>query len=158
MQISKMSLRPRRALLTALLAGSAITMVLMAVPGSPAVGSVSSHGVRCSGAFNPYGARRALLAACGEHVAPLVAERSLPGGGKSYTYDVDGVNETTPIAPRGFDPVTASAAKLAEYGFPPRPAGGRALKTWLTVMRKGSPRQAAHLPGGPAALRSAEGR
>jgi Peptidase A4 family len=72
-------------------------------------------------------------------IAPLVAKRALPGGGTVYSYDVSGLTVRSPVPPAGFDPAAASAAKLAEYGFPPRPAGGRALRTWLAVVRKAHP-------------------
>jgi hypothetical protein len=68
-------------------------------------------------------------------IAPLVAKNALPGGGTVYTYAVAGTKVSARIPPRGFNPVRASEAKLAEYDFPPRPAGGRALGTWLAAVR-----------------------
>jgi hypothetical protein len=121
--------KPRVMLFAASLSALFLTLALVA-PSSSAAGSVSttrgehSHGIRAS---------------FGMDVAPLVAKRPLPGGGTVYIYDVAGLKVRSPIPPAGFDPVTASAAKLAEYGFPPRPAGGQALRTWLTVLRKAHP-------------------
>jgi hypothetical protein len=98
----------------------------LTAPGNSAAGSVrTGRGERC-------GAGRA---SCGENVAPLVAKRALPGGGTAYIYDVDGTKVRSPVPPAGFDPARASAAKLAEYDFPSRPAGGRALRTWLAAVR-----------------------
>lgn len=77
--------------------------------------------------------------ACGKDVAPLTAERPLPGGGTAYIYDVGGMPVRSQVPPAGFTPAAASPAKLAEYGFPPRPAGGRALRTWLTAVWKAHP-------------------
>ena len=37
--------------------------------------------------------------------------------------------------PSAFNPLTASATQLQEYGFPPRPTGGSALAVWLTAMK-----------------------
>jgi hypothetical protein len=40
-----------------------------------------------------------------------------------------------PMAPTNFDPLTATAAQLAHYGFPPRPSGPGALAAWTTAMK-----------------------
>lgn len=39
-----------------------------------------------------------------------------------------------PIPPAGFEPATASAAQLQEYGFPPAPSSPTALSQWSTAM------------------------
>jgi Peptidase A4 family len=110
-----------------------ILALALAAPGSSAAGSVrASSGAHCQGT----------RATCGKDIAPLTAKRPLPGGGTEYVYDVDGIMTRSLVPPAGFHPVTASAAKLAEYGFPPRPAGGRALRTWLGAMRKAHPAKA----------------
>jgi hypothetical protein len=59
----------------------------------------------------------------------------LAGGGEAYTYDIGGVKVQADFPPAGFNPLRASAARLAEYDFPPRPAGGRALRTWISAVR-----------------------
>jgi hypothetical protein len=151
------SLLHRRFLIAAVSAGCAVTAAFLVSPGSAAAGSVGA-GVsqHCRGAFNPYQVRQSLLAPCGEHVIPLVAERPLPGGGRVLIYGSGSLQVRRPIPPTGFDPVMASAARLAEYDFPPRPSGGRALNSWLDAMRKARPAEpTAYLVGGAADRRIA---
>ena len=56
----------------------------------------------------------------------------LAGGGREYIYADGGISR---VPPRGFKPLNASAASLARYGYPPRPSGGRALRSWRAMMR-----------------------
>jgi hypothetical protein len=42
---------------------------------------------------------------------------------------------TDPQPPPGFDPLTATASTLQEYGFPPRPTDAEALAAWTTAMQ-----------------------
>lgn len=51
---------------------------------------------------------------------------SAPAGYATYVY---------PAPPRGFNPLTATAAQLAAYGLPQRPAPGPALGMWTQAMR-----------------------
>jgi hypothetical protein len=60
----------------------------------------------------------------------------LPGGGQQYLFGPGGSIGTVVVAPAGFRPAAASAAKLAEYGFPPRPSGGSALAGWRYAMSR----------------------
>lgn len=39
-------------------------------------------------------------------------------------------------APSGFSPLTATAQQLAQYGFPARPSGGKALTEWTYAMSR----------------------
>jgi hypothetical protein len=129
-------------LLTAALAGAcAVAATAILAPArSPAVASVSAgSGAHCPRTFNVYRVSRSLLAPCGVHVIPLLAEHPLPGGGKVFIYGIDGFRLRSSVPPAGFDPVSASAARLAEYGLPPRPRGGQALRSWLAAMRKAHP-------------------
>ena len=43
---------------------------------------------------------------------------------------------TYPVPPKGFDPLTAPAAKLKEYGFPPKPTTPGALALWTSLVGK----------------------
>lgn len=52
-------------------------------------------------------------------------------GGYIYEYDIAGVVNRIPVPPTSFSPATASAAQLAEYGFPPRPENPAARVTWI---------------------------
>ena len=45
----------------------------------------------------------------------------LPDGGKIYVYVIDGVENSFPVPPEGFQPLTADDKQLEVYGFPPRP-------------------------------------
>lgn len=54
-------------------------------------------------------------------------------GGKLYTYDIDGTKDYAPVAPDGFNPLTATNAELEEYGFPLRPTDSQELANWENV-------------------------
>ena len=55
-------------------------------------------------------------------------------GGRVITFAVDGHEIQQRIAPPGFDPVTASAAQLVTYGFPPRPTPPADSSAWVQAM------------------------
>lgn len=125
--------------LSAVTATLCVTGLLAAVgPASPglAASRLRTSGVSHCASLRPYRASRSLLTACGDHIYSLQAVRPLPGGGSSYRYDVDGRSVAMLVPPAGFNPLTASAAKLAEYGFPTRPRSGQALRSWLFSMRR----------------------
>jgi hypothetical protein len=61
--------------------------------------------------------------------------KQLPGGGKAYIYNLDGLRSVIRIPPRGFDPLKAPTAKLVQNGYPPRPSGGQALRSWITMVQ-----------------------
>jgi hypothetical protein len=65
---------------------------------------------------------------------PMDAVKALPGGGSSYDYLVNGATVRFYVAPTGFDPSTATAAELNEYGIPPRPTDAAALSLWQAQM------------------------
>lgn len=54
----------------------------------------------------------------------------LPDGGRSYTYKVGTIEVEQAVPPRGFDPLAASDAELAEYQYPERPDQPEALAAW----------------------------
>lgn len=58
-----------------------------------------------------------------------------PDGGIAYVYDINGVKNTFPVPPKGFNPLTASAESLARYGFPPKPANPNQLNLWTDVVK-----------------------
>lgn len=60
--------------------------------------------------------------------------KSLPGGGEAYIYYIDGVKNTFFVPPKGFNPLKATDAQLAEYGFQPRPIDEKLLAEWEDVM------------------------
>jgi hypothetical protein len=85
----------------------------------------------CRGSFDPYRYSAAALRACGYRVIPLVAIKTLPGGGRAYVY-ADRSAQLVP--PPGFKPLKASNAQLSEYGIPTRPSQPAARRLWLQEM------------------------
>lgn len=66
-------------------------------------------------------------------VQPTVTQ--LQNGGVETTYQLpDGQTLTTTTPPAGFNPLTARAAELRQYGFPSRPRDPSALQDWTTAM------------------------
>ncbi len=112
-------------------AGVALVFSLVITP----AGAVSTP-LHCNSSFDPYAYTQAAVSACGYRTFPLLAVNALPGGGSSYDYRVNGARVRFYVAPKGFDPSTATAAKLNEYGFPPRPthADAAALSRWQAQM------------------------
>lgn len=87
----------------------------------------------CSFSASPYSEPRSVLSECGYKLYPVRSIHALPGGGKAYVYDEDGLKLVEPVPPKGFNPLTASARRLREYGLPvPNRTGRRA---WLRAMR-----------------------
>jgi hypothetical protein len=75
------------------------------------------------------------------------------GSGSAVQYNLgNGVTVQQLIPPPGFQPLTASAAELDQYGFPPRPSGGTALAQWQQEMTgwAGSGPSAPFLTASPA--------
>src|SRR5437016_1831107 len=84
-------------------------------------GQASALPPGCPSSLDLYTASPRLLAACGVKSFPLREVRTLPDGGKEYSYLLDGVPVTQRLPPPSFDARTASAAELARYGIPPEP-------------------------------------
>lgn len=77
------------------------------------------------------------LAVSRSSVTPLqpISVKPLPDGGRAYVYSIDGTTATFPVPPAGFDPLHASDAQLAEYGFQPRPPSDSvAYASWAETM------------------------
>lgn len=89
----------------------------------------------CRQSYKAYAVSKSFLRACGDSIVPLRRVKELPGHGKAYIYDAGGFRAVTRIPPRGFEPKRASAGKLAQYGYPPRPSGGQALRSWTTMVQ-----------------------
>ncbi len=58
----------------------------------------------------------------------------LSDGGKIYVYYINGIENTFPVPPEGFNPIVASDEALATYGFPPRPTDLNDLDNWTKDM------------------------
>ena len=100
-------------------------------PGSAPIATPPSN---CSSSFDPYNYTQAAVASCGYPVFAQTAANAMPGGGTSYAYNLNGSTVTFYVPPAGFDPATATAAQLNEYGFPPQPTDPGALKLWQQEM------------------------
>ena len=112
-----------------------LSAVLVGAAGVSAsqIGSVAaSHAAVNSDVSGVMSESQALAAgALDESLTPL------PDGGTEYSYWVPADPSSVvnvPIPPAGFTPVDASAAQLAEYGFPVRPTDSTALATWTQEM------------------------
>jgi hypothetical protein len=110
--------RVREAVLSRLLPSAA----LLAGP----LGLVAPAGAKalptgCPATLDLYTASPAALAACGVKSFPLRAVKTLPDGGKEFSYLLDGVPVTQLLPPASFDAGTASAAQLRRYGIAPEP-------------------------------------
>lgn len=55
-------------------------------------------------------------------------------GATAYEFSVAGKVNTFIVPPRGFSPLDATNAQLAQYGFPTRPTGAKQLQMWETAM------------------------
>jgi Peptidase A4 family len=119
-----------------LLAYASVAAALPLVIGAASVGSAPSGTPAggCKSYFNPYQYTQSVVRACGYQTFPRVAVHRLPGGGSSYDYSVNGARVRFYVPPAGFDPSTASGARLAEYAFPPRPSNPAALARWQREM------------------------
>jgi hypothetical protein len=136
----KSRLRMRSASRLSLLLGT--VLLLTTVIGNSGVSAAhrAAGPANCNSSFDPYHYTRAAVSACGYKTFPRLATRSLPGGGSVYEYNMNGKTVKTYVPPAGFRPYHASNARLAEYGFPPRPASPASLAVWRTEMKswKGS--------------------
>lgn len=100
-------------------------------PAATAARSAPGH-VRVVG-FSTAGVSSAASTGSLVTVRPTVTR--LRGGGVETTYQLpDGQTMTTTTPSAGFNPLTASAAQLRQYGFPSRPANPSALRGWTTAM------------------------
>jgi hypothetical protein len=115
----------------AVLVGAGVAAFLAAGPGvARAVTSNRADQASCPGAAQRLAALRA-------SVTPLrpVSVQPLPDGGRAYSYSIDGTTATFPVPPPHFDPLHASDALLAEYGFQERPrADSVAYDSWVETM------------------------
>jgi hypothetical protein len=118
-------LKSRRVMIAAF---AAVTVLVCA--GGADAAPLSTPPANCQGSFNPYSYTRAALSACSIPTYPASLS-SLPGGGVLYSYTgPNGLYSETIMPPAGFDPTTATAAQLAEYAYPPRPASAQAMPLW----------------------------
>jgi hypothetical protein len=105
----------------------------------------------CTGGTNPYGDTPEVLAACGLTTYPLSSSGTLPDGGSSYTYEINGTSVTFNVPPAHFNPVSATEEQLKAYGIParPSPSSGVAFAQWVLKYRH------AHIQTPPPSLISA---
>lgn len=87
---------------------------------------------------NLYNYPPSVAKACGFTVVPLDHIVNRPDGGQDYVYVVNGRDAVMPKLPANFDPLSATAAQLSYYGYPPRPSGDTSVAAWakqVTTMR-----------------------
>lgn len=114
-----------------------------ALPASGSVGtfrptpSNMSASQLCHRPFNAYAVPISFLSRCGDRIFRLKRVERLTGGGSEYIYNVAGVRTVITVAPKSFNPLKASARQLAKYHYPPKPSGGQALRTWISLVGKG---------------------
>ncbi|MGA8461756.1 MAG: G1 family glutamic endopeptidase [Streptosporangiaceae bacterium] len=130
---------PASSLIAAAVAVSTVGLALS--PASAASGSVSSGAARralptaCLRSYDPYAVTKAFLESCHDGIYPLQRVIKLSGGGREYVYDVAGIRTVSRTPPPGFNPLTASNARLVEYGYPPGPSGSQAIRQWAALVR-----------------------
>jgi hypothetical protein len=122
-----MTSRNRLTSFTLAIAIALVTPVLLATSGSASATASSLRpfpagwpDLNCAASANVHGPQQ---------IHPAATQR-LSHGGTGYFFCQGGKETEVPNPPSGFDPLTASSSELAEYGFPSKPAGGEALKTW----------------------------
>jgi hypothetical protein len=122
--------------LSRLVLGTTIAVSLLASAGTMAAAAapLATPPANCQGSFNPYSYTRAALSACSIPTYPE-STSSLSGGGALYSYTgPNGLYSQTIMPPAGFDPTTATAAQLAEYAYPPRPADPQGMALWDEIV------------------------
>ncbi len=88
----------------------------------------------CSSIENLYSTRHSVLRDCGYEFIARLGVKALPGGGEAYIYSIDGSKAEVLVPPPSFDPLTASAGRLSEYGIPTAKEVGSRSR-WITIMR-----------------------
>lgn len=110
--------------------GSGVVIALLLAFPAAAFAASGAATVTCplqsDPSWNMYTADAATLAACDLVAYPVASVTQLPGGGTETTYATPGAPQSEITPPASFDPGTASAAQLAEYGIPPEPAASDA--------------------------------
>jgi hypothetical protein len=92
------------------------------------LGALTTHAVAasptssCPATYDAETASDATLDACGDTHYPLASITPLEGGGSSYNYEGEGIGVSYRIPPASFNPASASATELKEYGVPAAPA------------------------------------
>jgi hypothetical protein len=84
----------------------------------------------------------------------LAAELVAPHDAGAAPVGTETAGTGVPVTlPAGFNPVTATAAQLNEYGFPPRPSNASALAVWENAMKHAVTRiSTPYSTSGPSAL------
>lgn len=124
----------RRLALTGVPLITVTALVAWGAPVSYGAARTSAAPLNCGSSFNPYAHSRAAVSACGYQTFPLAATHAMPGGGTSYDYIVHGKRVRIYVPPAGFNPGTATDARLNEYGLPPRPSTTTASAQWRRQM------------------------
>jgi hypothetical protein len=70
----------------------------------------------------------------------------LADGGIRYTFIINGVENVLHVPPVGFDPMKATDAELAEYGWPARPKDQKGLTGWQNTWGRFKPKVSSEEP------------
>jgi hypothetical protein len=124
--------RPARKLIA--LASAAAVLPLSAAVVNPGIASSATAPPDCNSSFNPYSFTPAQLSACGITTFPQASTNGLAAGGSTVNYTVNGALVQILIPPAGFDPSTATATQLDQYGFPPPPKDPAAVAQWKAML------------------------
>jgi hypothetical protein len=135
-------MRTRQSALAAILVASWGSLLGSAAEANPVeiVSPTLQRTAPCSQPFDAYDYTEAAVEQCGASVAPLTRALSLPGGGTEYLYQMS-ANLTYGLIdpPAGFDPATATASQLTEYGIPERPTDPTELAAWNHIQITAAP-------------------
>ncbi len=122
-----------------LIAVTSATTVAAAAPsaGQASATLIDTPPTNCRASFDPYAYTQSALKSCGYTIVEATKAVALPGGGTGQFY-ADGSEQLVP--PPDFNPLTATAAQLDEYGIPPQPTTDLvAAAKWQTEMKKFNP-------------------
>lgn len=127
--------RRRSARRLPVLVAVAAALPLILVAANPGTASSATAPPDCSSSFDPYAYTPAQLSTCGFTTFPRNATVAMDdGGGSVVHYTVAGSDARFYQPPADFDPSTASAAQLDQFGFPPKPKDPAALAMWQREM------------------------
>lgn len=110
----------------------AAAVAVVSTVAAPAAHGFSAAAATCprdteSNNWNPYDLSAAELAACDMTAYPMTSIEPLPGGGSDWIYETPSGPMGMLVPPANFDPATATADQLAEYGIPTEPAASDAV-------------------------------
>ncbi len=118
-----------------LISGGAIALFLVSPSAAIPAGAAAPCESSSDSQWNPYTASTAEQAACGLVAIPASSTTPMAGGGELVTYSRPAGDLAIVSFPANFDPSTASASQLAEYGLPAEPpvSNANARASWVST-------------------------